>query len=342
MNRNNIYTVNRKQLLANYQHIRQHVSHAKICAMVKANAYGVGVEYVIPVLKGHVDYYGVSCVGEAKEVRKIDKVTPIIVLGKTEKTELNWCSKNHVVITISNLFEWQQCVNSNLSLVVHIKIDTGMHRYGLSSVSDVKYIIDHKPDHITIEGILTHFATKQKDVPYLLQQYNDFQCFTALMDKDVLAHCASSYATLHQPQCVLDMVRVGYSLYNGLASCVSIRSRIIEVQEIEKGQSVGYDRTYIAKTKQRIGIVPIGYADGMDRRLSNKGYVYLNGHYAKIVGNICMDAMFVLLDECDHLGDSVEILGKHIRYEDYADILKTSPYDVMLKWRYRRMKIMLK
>lgn len=338
MNKYNYYQVGTANLKINCDYIRSKVGDKLICAMVKANAYGVGVPYVVTALKGKVDYYGVSCVGEAKEVRRYDKDTPILVVGKTHPSELKWCSTHNVRVSISNQKEWVECVKKGYPIKVHIKVNTGLNRYGISSISALKAMLDDKQTVVTIEGIFTHFATKSADEAYITTQFETFQCFVAMMPKGTIAHCANSYTTLHLPEYQLDMVRVGYALYNEVQPVVSIKSKIIEIQTLEKGDTLGYDRTHKAKGVERIGVVPIGYADGLDRRLSNKFALWTGGHRADIVGNICMDVCFIRLDEHDKLGQEVEILGPHLHYNDYACVLGTSNYDVMLKWKYRRMQ----
>lgn len=338
MNKFNYYQINEDALQKNMAHLKEVVGGKKICAMIKANAYGVGVPFIVPILKGQVDYYGVSCVGEAKEVRRYDKDTPILVVGKTHPSEIKWCSTHDVTLSISNEKEWRECVKKGYPISVHIKVNTGLNRYGISSVSKLKEIVEEKQSIVKIEGIFTHFATKANDEDFIKEQYNIFQCFVAIMPKNTIAHCANSYTTLHIPEYHLDMVRVGYALYNGVQPVVSIKSKIIEIQTLQKGDSLGYDRTHKAKEKERIGVVPIGYADGLDRRLSNKFELWTGNHSAPVVGNICMDVCFIKLNDEDKIGQTVELLGHHIKYEDYAKVLKTSSYDVMLKWKYRRMQ----
>lgn len=338
MNKYNYYKVDLNALRKNVDYLRQKVGNKKICAMIKANAYGVGVPFVVPALKGLVECYGVSCVGEAKEVRKYDKTTPILVVGKTHPSEIKWCSEHHVTLSISNKKEWRESVNKGYPISVHIKVNTGLNRYGISSVAQLKEILDEDQSLVKVEGIFTHFATKANDEDFIKEQYNTFQCFVALMPKDTIAHCANSYATLHFPAYQLDMVRVGYALYNVLHPVVSIKSKIIEIQTLKKGETLGYDRTHKAKGVERIGVVPVGYADGLDRRLSNKFALWTGGHEADIVGNICMDVCFIKLGDKDKIGQEVELLGNHLSYDMYAKALGTSSYDVMLKWKYRRMR----
>lgn len=338
MNNYNIYQVNYLALSKNYLAIKQAIGNKKICAMLKANGYGVGVKYLIPFLKGKVDFYGVSCVGEAKEIKRYDKKTPILIVGKTPKKDLAWCSKNHVRVSISNIEEYKECVKEKQPLLLHIKINTGMNRYGMSKVHELKHIVDTLPPYLVLEGIMTHFATKASDEEFIDEQYKTFQCFVALVPKNCIVHCANSYTTLHKRAYQMDMVRIGYALYNGVEPVVNIFSHIIEIQTLQKGDTLGYDRTYKAKKTTRIGVVPIGYADGLDRRLSNHFSVWCNGHRANIVGNICMDVFFIELDDHDQIADRVELLGNHIRYDEYAKALTTSNYDVMLKWKDRRMK----
>jgi len=150
------------------------------------------------------------------------------------------------------------------------------------------------------------------------------------------------------------MVRCGNLLY-GLTSntlgnklIVNITSKIVHINNVKKGESIGYDRTFIAQNKMKVAVVPIGYADGFDRRLSNKFDVLIKGHKCRIVGNICMDVFMVDITNLDNcvVGDEVVILGKQgknsIMLEDYSKVLDTSPYEVLLKFNSKRLNYIIK
>ena len=149
------------------------------------------------------------------------------------------------------------------------------------------------------------------------------------------------------------MVRCGYLMYGNISMprvnnkpILKITSTISTITKVKRGESVGYDRTYVANEDISVAIVPIGYADGLDRRLSNKGYFYINGKKCPIIGNICMDVTMVDVSKINaNIGDSVLILGSDgvnvISVTDYASLLSTSPYEVQLKFRYKRMNYII-
>ena len=171
--------------------------------------------------------------------------------------------------------------------------------------------------------------------------------FRRLIGKKVICHIANSYATTLNKDYHLDMVRTGFLMYAGDESfgnkmVVSIKSKIINIVNVKRGDSIGYDRSFYATKKMTLAVVSIGYADGLDRRLSNNFSLIINGVKCKIVGKICMDVCMVDVSEINcSLYDEVVVLGKQnrqkITLQDYADALGTSPYEILLKFNHSRM-----
>lgn len=346
------YILNISNLKYNLKAIKGKVGlGVKVCAMVKADAYGHGIKDVCKALKG-VDFFGVASVYEAMQIRKFDKYTNVLVVGASNLEYVNWCAINNVSIAISSIVELE-CIYERLvcsQLKVHIKVNTGLNRIGVSTIREYKQILRFIKLHsnILLEGVFTHFATKMDDLQFLLKQHSVFLKYVDLIDRDkVIVHCSNSFASIMFPCFSFDMVRCGFNLYGWqldygveFKPVLNIESKIVFIQNVKKGSTIGYDRTYFAGRNMRVAIVPIGYADGLDRGLSNNFSLIVNNQKAKIVGNICMDVcMLDVTDVKCEVGDKVIVLGDYdgIRPSDYALAISSSPYEVLLKFKYNRM-----
>ena len=355
----NNYILDLNRLKNNYNQIKSYVgNNVKVCAMAKADAYGHGLKDVCKAIK-HADFFGVASVFEAKEIRCFNKHTSILIVGVLNLDYVLWCSKNNVSVGVSSLNELNEIVKilNGEKLLIHIKINTGLNRIGLTSVKEFKKMLKviNANKNIVLEGIFTHFATKLNDVEFIIKQHERFSDFIKLVDtKKVIVHCCNSFATLMFPKFHYGMVRCGFNLYGWqldykmlLKPVLTITSKIVFIHNVSKGETVGYDRTFKAEKNLKIGVLPIGYADGFDRRLSNNFSVLVNGRWAKVVGNICMDICMIDLTGINaSVGDEVVLMGRSGGCEltpySYANALGTSPYEILLKFQHKRMnKILL-
>lgn len=349
------YIVNISNLKHNLKLVKDKVGvKTKVCAMVKADAYGHGLKDICEGLKG-VDFFGVASVYEAMLIRKFDKFTNILIVGTLNKEYVSWCAINNVSVEVSSFNELQNIVSilDGLKLKIHIKVNTGLNRIGVRTIKEFKKILRlfALNSNLILEGVFTHFATKFDDIPFVFKQHKSFMNFVRFVDNSsVIVHCSNSFVSVMFPCFSYGMVRCGFNLYGWQANCglpfrpvLSILSKIAFIQKVKKGETVGYDRTFVANKNMKIAVVPLGYADGLDRRLSNNFCLVVCGHKARIVGNICMDVC--LLDvtdiECE-IGSQVLILGENLTPQDYATVLGTSPYEILLKFRYNRMNKILK
>ena len=352
INKNN-YIVNTKNIKNNVGIIRKVVGgRVRICVIVKANAYGMGMPAVVNAICQDVDYFGVASVWEAMELRNVNKCVPVLVLGEVNLDEIEWCALNNVAVTISTLDELNY-IENNLTdclLRIHLAVNTGLNRLGFESIFKFKQALKMiiKSNVMTLDGCFTHFATKSNDEDFIAKQYEIFDKYTKFLP-NCIVHCANSYVTLNYGGLSCDMVRPGFAIYGEhvcnykLKPALSITSEVIHITNVRAGSSVGYDRTFVAPHNMRVAVIPIGYADGLDRRLSNKGYVLINGKRANIVGNICMDVALIDVTYIPYVfvGSKVTIIGSDgsevITPLDIATILGTSAYEVLLKFNYRRM-----
>lgn len=307
----------------------------KIMAIVKADAYGHGAVPVADALRDLVDAYGVAVIEEALELRKHGFGQMILILGYTPKSryeELVLHDISQTVYTLSMAEELNETAKRlNKKARVHIKLDTGMGRLGFSPTEDSaeKVARISSLSHIAIEGMFSHFArADETSLEPAKEQLERYRYFLQLLEQRGITipvkHIANSASIMRFPEAHLDMVRSGittYGLYPSeeveketmdLRPAMEWKSVISYLKEVEGGTPISYGGTYVAPDKRMIATVPIGYADGLKRDLSNKGRVLIRGKYAPIVGRICMDQFMVDVTEIKEAreGDTVTIFGR--------------------------------
>lgn len=340
----------------NFRHnirlIRDAVKSSKIMAVVKANAYGHGcVELSQTAIQCGCEYLGVAFVEEGIELRKENIATPTLVFGAHDPSVLSNAVDYNLDITLTSFDQIESLQKINKQCNVHLKIDTGMHRVGFD-IEDfenaLKMVLNSK--QFDLKGIYSHFATSDaEDNSYAIHQLNNFKDIKKISQKylqhEVIFHMANSGAIMNLPEAYFDMVRPGVMLYGGLPNpdfktdwdlkqVMQLRSKIGLTKFIEKGESVSYGRKFFAKSDTVIGIVPIGYADGYSRSLTNRSKAIINKKIYPQVGTVCMDMiMFDLKNDSDiKSGDDVILYGeegKHfISIDEIAAKSGTIAYEV--------------
>ena len=349
------YIINEKNLLGNIAVIKSKISSGvKLCAVLKANAYGVGSRVVAKLINGQVDCFAVATLGEGIELRSAGFNKAILVLGAVNLNQISMYEKYFLTPTVSTVYEMSK-LSSDVKnpLRVEFGLNTGMCRIGFCEKSKIKQALGLKNQNkkISLWGVFSHLATKECDVNFMYEQKHKFdELLTIFKDEKVVRHVSNTNAALNHKDFNYDMVRTGFGLYGmgendcGLNPVVSIYSRVVKINKISKGDSVGYDRTFIAGKDMRVAVVPIGYYDGISRMLSNVGCVVINGRRAKILGRICMDMFMVDITDidCVNLGTKVEILGDNIMLSDYAKWSGTSEYEALTRFNNSRMNIVIK
>lgn len=326
--------INLKKLENNVKTIVNSSSDYKYhIAVVKANCYGLGIKCVKSILLGGANYLSVSSLEEALKIRKITN-TRILVLEPIDTKYIDKAHKNNITLTISSL-EYLNKVK-NKEFTCHLKINTGMNRLGISSnkeLNEVYKII--KDSNIKLEGIYTHIY-KSSDKILTEKQFKCFESITKDIDLNEfeIIHIPNSETITNYKKkdyvngCRMGIIMYGFSNNLKLESVFTLKSKIIEIKHIKKGDTVGYDGNYKATKDELIGIVPIGYADGIIRKNTGR-YVYINNNRYQIVGNICMDMLFVLIDENVKLNDEVLIIKDNNHINEIANYLDTINYEVM-------------
>ena len=282
-------------------------------AVVKANCYALGIKCIKSILLGGANYLAVSSLEEALKIRKITNVR-ILVLEPIDIKYIDLATKNNITLTISSK-EYLNKIKDK-KFTCHIKINTGMNRLGINNKKELNevYNIINK-SNINLEGIYTYIY--KIDLSKIeIKHIPNSETLTNYKKKDYVNGCR------------MGIIMYGFSDTLHLESVFSLNSRIIEIKNIKKGETVGYDGNFKAKKDELIGIVPIGYADGIIRKNTGR-YVYINNNKYKIIGNICMDMLFVLIDDTININDEVLIIKDNNHINEIAKHLDTINYEVM-------------
>ena len=349
--------VNLLRLKQNLENIRAFVKPAKVMAVLKANAYGHGVDGVAPFLAPCADYIGLALVEEGIHLRRLGIHTPILIMGGSLPDQVPLFIENDLILAASTpeLLETADYLarKAKTKLKVHLKIDTGMERIGVHDYESESFIQKSVAcSHLEIEGIFSHFANSEvPDLRHAKLQLERFEEVLFLYDKHsipapLIRHMANSGAILQLPESHYDMVRPGvmlYGVYPGryvkrtvdVKPALTWHSKVAYSKITQPGRPVSYGSLWQSETPTRILTIPCGYADGYFRKMTNKAQVIINGKKYPQVGRICMDQFMVNLnDEEAHVGDEVILLGaaesgERIDPEDLAQWADTNEYEVM-------------
>ncbi len=340
----------------NYKQVRKMIGKSlQMMAVVKANAYGHGIVEVSKVLEScGVDYFGVATTDEAIRLRENGVKTPILVLGSVLPEEARAAVDNNITLTLCNeelLLELKRLARLGKKAKVHLKIDTGMGRIGIwheEVLHFIKNLLEEK--NISIEGIYTHFSSAGRDDFFTTYQIESFQnVMKRLQEFDVeppLRHAANSIATVDFKKSRLTLVRPGLILYGmypkhtfpkiiKLKPALSLKTKIVFIKDTPPGRSISYGRTFITQRHTKIATLPIGYADGFNRNLSNRAEVLVRGKRALVIGRVTMDQTMIDVGHIKDVkvGDEVVIIGKQgrdeIRTEKLARLAGTIAYETV-------------
>lgn len=330
----------------------------KIMAVVKADGYGHGAYQVaLRALKEGVSYLGVAFLEEALELRQKGITAPILILSAIPVRGLSLAVKNHITLTayrediLEAIIETAETLNEKA--IIHIKLDTGMGRIGIQNVDQLERILTRALSHplIEVEGLFTHFSTAdEENAVYFEYQQNKFQSFLDFIKtKNIhipIIHSSNSAAAMFYPEKSRHMIRLGISLYGQYPSeymketgielfpAFQWKARLSHVKHVPVDTKISYGATFSTRKESIIGTVPIGYADGYNRLLSNKGYVLIKGQRVPIIGRVCMDQFMVDVTDLEDVkpGDEVVLIGKQglseISVDEMASWLNTINYEV--------------
>ncbi len=326
----------------------------KICAVVKADAYGHGaVPVATAALAAGVEYLAVSMTREALELREAGIMAPILILGAMTPGHEKALIDKNITQTIFDLKTAQAlsaaAIQANKVAKVHLAVDTGMNRIGCrpEEAGELAAAIAGLP-HVYLEGVFSHFAAADaKDKTYSKQQLAAFQAALAnIADQKIdipIVHLDNSAGITEMPEAHYNMVRQGITLYGwwpshevkqcmDLQPVMTLKAEIVFIKDIPAGEKISYGCTYETKRPTKLATLPLGYADGISRKLSNTGYVSIRGCKAPILGRVCMDQMMVDVTDVPNVqvGDEAIIFGGgEISLDTVADWMDTINYEVI-------------
>ena len=302
--------IDEEALRANLRLVRSAVARGvAVLAVVKADGYGHGAGVVAPVLESAgADWFGVATVEEGAELRAIGIHRPILILYGIDPRDAALAARLDLAVAVVDAATLPALASAARGLRVHLEVDTGMTRLGVrpSEVAAVAEAIRAAPG-LELEGLFSHFGNADDArTPFSDSQVATFRDAVAALDAAGIRprwiHLCNSAGTLMRPDAHWGMVRPGVCLYGvtpaavgdvGLRAAMRLESLVWRVWDVPAGRHVGYDQTYITRRPTRIAVIPIGYADGYPRALSNRGQVAVGGRRAPIVGRVCMDVTMV-------------------------------------------------
>lgn len=331
----------------------------KVCAVVKANGYGHGaIEVSKACLAAGADFLAVAMLSEAMELREAGFTCPILILGWTPEEGYEQAIANEIRLALFDAEEAQRlsakALSMNKKALVHLKLDTGMSRIGFQAdeagLNTAETIMQQAG--IIVEGIFSHFSkADEADKTFALNQLATFKRFQEQLQQRTgvripIQHMAASSGIIDLPEGHLDMVRPGIMLYGfqpstemhniaDIKPALVWKARLGRVETLLAGRLIGYNGTFELKEDTLVGTVPVGYADGYNRLLSNYGYVICQGKKLPIIGRVCMDQFMIDASELPHLkaGDEVTLLGEEqgvsITVDEMAAMLKTIQHEVV-------------
>jgi alanine racemase len=326
----------------------------RFMAVVKADGYGHGAVGVAQAaIKGGADYLGVAFLDEALQLRHAGITTPVLILGYTAPHYVEPAIKNDITMTLfseevlDSVMEHAEKLNKKAK--IHLKVDTGMGRVGVQTKEEALKLAKKalSSPWIVLEGIFTHFADADSSDPsYTKQQFANFvEVIDYLRGHEIeipIKHCCNSAGTMNFPEFHLDMVRVGISLYGLLPSpdvahqafhlkqALTFKTKIAAVKRVKRGQAISYGCTYKTEREAIIATIPVGYADGLSRLLSNRGTMTVCGKQVPIVGRVCMDQTMLDVSAISNVqvGDEVTIFGDK-QIDEVAKLMGTINYEVV-------------
>ena len=341
----------------NYRAMRAKLTPGtRYMGIVKANAYGHGAVQVSRLLAElGCDYLAVACLDEALELRQAGIELPILILGYTPPAYAVTLAENRITQAVGSLDMAKalsgELAGSGLALKVHLKLETGMGRTGFRVYGDGDLAAPAQAmalPNLEPEGVFTHFCVSDGEPgvrDFTWEQLERFKTGFEAVEaqagrKFAIHHCTNSGAMIAFPQTYMDMVRPGvalYGLYPGpdkgeldLIPAMSLYSRVACVERHQPGDTISYGRTFTVERPSSIAVLPIGYADGLHRTLSNKMSVDFDRRRARQVGRICMDMCMADVTGLDvKSGDVAEIFGRHINCGELADLAGTIHYELL-------------
>ena len=343
--------VDTNKVINNILKIKDYVgSNVDIMPVIKDNSYGTYFHENLDIFdKTGIKIVAVAIVDEGIKLRNLGYKGEIFVLNQPLKDELDSISKYDLIVGIGSIEFLKEIGKKQENFKIHIEIGTGMGRTGINPKRIDEYLAEaSKYSNIIIDGIYTHFSCSDCDVDYTNAQINSFESALNVVKEKVptlrYIHTCNSAGIIDFENAHYNLVRPGLILHGlypveslkdkiSLEPTTKLKSKISFIKEVEKNTSISYGRSYITKDKTKVATVPLGYADGIRRSMSNKGNVVVNGKIVPIIGKVCMDCFMIDVTSLENVqvGDDVYIWdNENITIEDVAEIYDTISYEVLV------------
>lgn len=340
---------------------------SELAMVVKANAYGHGLEQVAPLAAREVSWLAVHTAGEARAIRRLGLTTPVLVMGFIPPDDLHDLDRDvHVFVSTAEVLEWvgEYRQRSGIALPVHLKVDTGTHRQGFVAGELTAILARAAALGLEVVGVATHFANIEDTIEhhFAREQLTRFHDHVALVGRELghqprWVHAACSAAALLFREADFTLVRAGISAYGhwpsretrlswilehgrdgvSLEPVLRWKARVGQLQPVAKGATVGYGRTWTALRDTTLAVLPVGYSDGFPRCLGNQARVAVAGQLAPVVGRVCMNIMMVDVTDAGSVavGDEVLLLGRdgevEVSAEELAGLAETINYELLAR-----------
>ena len=348
----NCVKINKENIIKNLKRIR---SMTPLICVVKDDAYGLGIENILPVLYNEGErYYAVAFFEEAMEIRNIYKDVNIIILNYTEDENLDEAAANKIELSVFSMLQLRRYIEilgEKISeLGIHIKFNTGMNRLGfdIEETEELCNIIKSKKLHI--KSVFSHISNSE-NIENTEKQLEKFGNILSLLEKYKInygfRHISASPALFkYNGKYNFDFSRVGMAVYGleplgtdvGLEKCISIESKIINIKNVKKGEYISYGENNRLEKDTLVGIIPMGYAQGIQMQIENKGaYALVNGKKAPVIGEVCMDMLLLDISGIENVNllDRAVLVGKsgneEITLRDISKWTSTIQDDIITK-----------
>lgn len=353
-----VLNINLEAIKENYLYFKSKLlPEVKVMVMVKASAYGGGMKEIASFLKSlNIDYLGVAYTNEGVDLRNAGIELPIMVLNPSPR-EFSTLIEHQLEPALGSHRKLDEFIRSLIiqdkeNYPIHLEVETGMNRLGVQNeeLNEVLSLIQSQPE-VALKSVFSHLAVAEdlEQIDFTLQQIDKFNLLSETVSETIaypfMKHICNSMGVLNYPKAHFNMVRLGLGLYGyghtSLQPAFSMFAVVSQIKTIQKGESVSYGRTFVAKEEMRLGIISVGYADGLNKALSNANWSFIvNGLKVPVVGQICMDMCMVNLNGVQvEEGDKVQVFGPGNSLEEMSKVLNTIPYEILTRISGRILRI---
>ena len=337
--------INLNNFKDNINEIKKLKPNKTLIPVIKANGYGTYINKRLDIIN-EFNIVAVAIVEEAIELRKLGYKKDILVLNQPFTEEIEDIIKYNITPGISSIEFLKELIKTNKEVKIHIEVETGMNRTGFQNIEEVIKLLKENTK-IIVEGMYTHFSSADDDDAYTKKQINKFKDFYEILSKEFntikYIHTSASNGLVNYDIDITNTIRpgiimYGYPSYQEIKNKINLKpiaklvSKISYLKEIDKNESVSYNQTYKTTKKTKVATIPLGYADGLKRSLSNKGNVVIENKLCPIIGNVCMDSILVDVTDINDIkiGDKVYIFDNElITLEDIAKQCNTINYEIL-------------